>query len=282
MRIMITGAKGQLGLELERQLKSGMPECQLGLMERNNLDITDAKQVVETVRNTKPDMIINCAAYTNVDGCEDNEQEAFGVNALGARNLSAAAFDAGAKIIQVSTDYVFEGSVNTPLREYDEINPLSVYGKSKALGERLVRETNPRHFILRTAWLYGDGNNFVRTMLRLAREKASIEVVDDQYGTPTSCVDLAGCIISLMQTENYGTYHATCEGFCSWYQFARKIFEIEAIDATINRIDTKQSNRPAHRPGYSVLENFMLKLMGMNSFRSWETALEEYLKGDKK
>lgn len=280
MRAMITGSKGQLGSELVRQFMDSLPEYHVILKDRNDLDITDSKQVIKTVRNEEPHMIINCAAYTNVDGCESEEAEAFRVNGLGARNLSVAAFDIGAKIIQISTDYVFQGNGNIQLREYDAINPLSIYGKSKAFGEKLVEETNPRHFILRTAWLYGDGNNFVKTMLRLSREEKRIDVVDDQFGTPTSCVDLARCIINLMQTENYGTYHATCEGFCNWYEFARKIFEIKDMEVTLNRIDSRQLNRAAPRPGYAVLDNYMLKLLGMNTFRSWETALEEYLRGD--
>lgn len=280
MRIMLVGSKGQLGLELVRQLGKSLPECHVTQKDRHDMDITESKQVMEIVHNEKPDVIINCAAYTNVDACEEDETEAFKVNGLGARNLSAASFDIGAKIIQISTDYVFEGNGNIPLREYDNINPQSVYGKSKALGEKLVRETNPRHFILRTAWLYGDGNNFVRTMLRLSRDRHIIDVVDDQFGTPTSCFDLALCIINLMQTESYGTYHATCEGSCSWYEFASKIFEIKDMEVITNRIDTKKLNRAAPRPRYAVLENFMLKLLGINTFRSWETALEEFLKGD--
>ena len=275
MKILITGSRGQLGIELIRQLSSY--NYQLIETDVHNLDIANERQVYELVLKEKPEIIINCAAYTNVDGCEANEQAAFGVNAIGARNLSTAAFNAGAKIVQVSTDYVFDGTGNTPKREYDKTNPHSIYGISKELGEVLVRQTNPRHFILRTAWLYGEGNNFVRTMLKLAQEKPEINVVNDQFGSPTSTVDLAKCIINLLSTESYGTYHATCEGQCSWFDFARKIFELKGLNIKVNPITSEELSRPAPRPKYSVLDNFMLKLIGMNSFRTWEEAIEEYL-----
>ena len=275
MKILLTGSRGQLGIELIRQLNSY--NYQIIETDVHNLDISNEKKVYELVLKEKPEIIINCAAYTNVDGCEANDQAAFGVNAIGARNLSTAAFNVGAKIVQVSTDYVFDGTGNTPKREYDKTNPQSIYGISKELGEVLVRQTNPRHFILRTAWLYGEGNNFVRTMLKLAQEKPEINVVNDQLGSPTSTVDLARCIINIVRTESYGTYHATCEGQCSWYDFAKKIFELKGINIKVNPITSEELSRPAPRPKYSVLDNFMLKLIGMNSFRTWEEAIEEYL-----
>ena len=229
------------------------------------------------ITSEKPQVIINCAAYTNVDACEANENTAFTVNAVGARNLSAAAYHIGSKILQVSTDYVFDGSGYTPKREFDKTNPSSVYGRSKELGEILVRQTNPRHFIVRTAWLYGQGNNFVRTMLKLAIEKNEISVVNDQFGSPTSTVDLARSIINLVNTNSFGTYHGTCEGQCSWYDFAKRIFEIKGLDIKVIPITSEELNRPAPRPKYSVLDNFMLKLIGLNTFRNWEEAIKEYL-----
>lgn len=275
---MIAGSRGQLGLELARQLyNKGMYD--VIETDIHNLDITDCKAVYEAVRKIKPYTIINCAAFTNVDACETNEELAFQVNALGARNLAAAAYGENASILQVSTDYVFDGKVNVPRREHDTINPQSCYGNSKAFGEKFVRETNPRHYIVRTAWLYGEGVNFVRTMLKLANEKDAIDVVDDQIGSPTSTVDLASCITDLIDTEAYGTYHGTCEGACSWYDFAKRIFEIKGINILVNRISTEELNRPAKRPKYSVLDNYMLKLVNMNSFRYWEESLEEYFKG---
>jgi dTDP-4-dehydrorhamnose reductase len=277
MKILITGCKGQLGIELIRQLSEREDLYQIIPTDVHNLDITDIDSVKAFIRNECPNVVINCAAYTNVDGCETDEMNAFRVNAIGARNLSIAAYEVGAKIVQISTDYVYDGAGNFPLREYNLTNPQGVYGKSKALGEQLVLETNPRHYILRTAWLYGEGNNFVRTMLKLAETKEEISVVNDQFGSPTSTVDLAKSIIGLINTDNFGTYHATCEGSCNWYEFALKIFELKRINIKVNPITTEELNRPAPRPKFSVLDNFMLKLIGMNTFRNWEEALEEYL-----
>ena len=168
-------------------------------------------------------------------------------------------------------------TINTPLREYDPVNPLSVYGKSKALGEQLVMTTNPRYFIVRTAWLYGEGHNFVRTILKLAAERDELKVVNDQVGTPTSTVDLARCILDLIQTEHYGVYHGTCEGECTWYEFARRILALRGINKRVIPISTTELRLPAKRPAYSVLENFMLSMVGLDNFRKWEEALEEYL-----
>jgi dTDP-4-dehydrorhamnose reductase len=243
----------------------------------HNLNIACRQDVFNLAQHQKPDFIINCAAYTNVDGCESNENQAFSVNAIGAQNLSIAANKIGAGIMQISTDYVFDGRAYTPFREYDPVNPQNCYGRSKALGEALVRETNPRHYIVRTAWLYGNGNNFVRTMLRLAKSNKKVDVVGDQIGSPTNTADLAKCIINLLETELYGTYHATCEGECSWYTFAKRIFELKGIVINVNKITTDQLQRPAKRPRYTVLDNYMLKLIDLNTFRHWEDALEEYL-----
>lgn len=277
MRVLVTGSRGQLGTELIKQFNSLKGRPALIETDLHNLDIANQKEVLSMLTSEKPNVIINCAAYTNVDKCESDEFNAFKVNAIGAQNLSIGANKIRASIVQISTDYVFDGLGNTPKREYDETNPLSCYGKSKAFGEKLVREANPRHYILRTAWLYGDGNNFVKTMLRLAKEQKNISVVNDQYGSPTSTKDLATAIINLINTEHYGTYHATCEGECSWYDFAYKIFKLKGMDINLNSITTEELNRPAQRPKYAVLDNFMLKLIGMNSFRNWEEALIDYI-----
>jgi len=277
MKLLITGSRGQLGIEIIKQLKS-KEQIELIKTDVHNLDITDQNQVIALVKQQKPYAIINCAAYTNVDGCEANETDTFRVNAIGAQNLSVAAYSVGAKIVQVSTDYVFDGTGYTPKREYDKTNPQSVYGSSKELGELLVRQTNPKHFIIRTAWLYGEGNNFIRTMLKLSKDKTEINVVNDQIGSPTSTVDLVRCIIDLIATDSYGTYHATCEGQCSWYDFAKQIFKLKGINIKVNPITTEELDRPAARPKYSVLDNFMLRLIGLNTFRNWEEALEEYIK----
>lgn len=278
MKILITGCRGQLGLELSKQLRQSKEKYEIIETDLFNLNIEDPFSVDKVLNETRPDMVVNCAAYTDVDGCEKNEQKAFSVNALGARNLAGASNKIGAGILQVSTDYVFDCIEKTPRREYDAVNPQCCYGKSKYLGEILVRESNPRHFIIRTAWLYGEGKNFVRTMLRIAGERKEVNVVNDQFGSPTSTKDLAGAIINLVNTDYYGTYHATCEGECSWYDFARKIFELKGLSIDVKPISTEEFKSPVKRPRYSVLDNFMLKLVGMNSFPNWEEALEEYIR----
>ena len=240
-------------------------------------DITDLETVLDKVVSETPDVIINCAAYTDVDGCENNKDTAFKANALGAKNLAVAAEKVGAKIVHVSTDYIFDGKGEESYKEYDNPNPQTVYGQSKLLGEKFVQQFSSKLFIFRTAWLYGEGNNFVRTMLKLAEEHEELNVVNDQIGSPTSTVDLAKVIVDLMGTEHYGVYHATCEGQCSWYDFAKKIFEIKDVDVKVSPVSSDEFKRDAERPKYSVLDNYMLKLINKNNFRHWEESLKEYL-----
>ena len=276
MKILITGSKGQLGLELVKQLKiKGL--YKIIDTDRDELDIVDIDNVNEFILSSKPDVVINCAAHTAVDLCETDIENAYKINAIGPRNLAIACEKIGAKFVQVSTDYVFDGNIDRPYREDDNTCPNSIYGSSKLMGENFTKEFCSRHFIVRTAWLYGEGNNFVRTMLKLSETNKEINVVNDQFGSPTSTVDLAKAIIELIHTEHYGTYHGTCEGKCSWYDFAQKIFEISNIDIKVNPVTSEEYKRLAPRPAYSVLDNFMLKLVGLNSFRNWEDALIEYL-----
>lgn len=276
MKILITGSKGQLGLELVKQLKiKGL--YKIIDTDRDELDIVDIDNVNEFILSSKPDVVINCAAYTAVDLCETDIENAYKINAIGPRNLAIACEKVNAKFVQVSTDYVFDGNIDRPYREDDNTCPNSIYGSSKLMGENFTKEFCSRYFIVRTAWLYGDGNNFVRTMLKLSETNKEINVVNDQFGSPTSAVDLAKAIIELIHTEHYGTYHGTCEGKCSWYDFAQKIFEISNIEIKVNPVTSEEYKRPAPRPAYSVLDNFMLKLVGLNSFRNWEDALIEYL-----
>ena len=276
MKILITGSKGQLGLELVKQLKiKGL--YKIIDTDRDELDIVDIDNVNEFILSSKPDVVINCAAHTAVDLCETDIENAYKINAIGPRNLAIACEKVNAKFVQVSTDYVFDGNIDRPYREDDNTCPNSIYGSSKLMGENFTKEFCSRHFIVRTAWLYGDGNNFVRTMLKLSETNKEINVVNDQFGSPTSTVDLAKAIIELIHTEHYGTYHGTCEGKCSWYDFAQKIFEISNIDIKVNPVTSEEYKRLAPRPAYSVLDNFMLKLVGLNSFRNWEDALIEYL-----
>lgn len=282
MKILITGSNGQLGRELVNQLESinqivNQPRYLILSTAKNDLDISNQADVDNFISYNKPDIIINCASYTKVDACEDNIETAYKINALGARNLAIASKKVNAKIVHISTDYVFNGLSRHPYREDAKTEAISVYGKSKLMGEKFIEQFSHKYFILRTAWLYGDGNNFVKTMISISSENKEISVVDDQFGSPTSTVDLAKVIISLMETNSYGVYHATCEGECSWYDFARKIFELKNIDIKVNPIKSKDFKSKAQRPSYSVLDNFMLKLIGLNSFRKWEESIEEYL-----
>ena len=276
MKIVITGARGQLGTELINQLKY-IEGIDVIPIDREELNIIDINSVNEFLLNNKPDVVVNCAAHTAVDLCETDVENAYKINAVGPRNLAIVCEKIGAKLVQVSTDYVFDGNGTRPYREDDKTCPNSIYGTSKLMGENFVREFCSRYFIVRTAWLYGEGNNFVRTMLKLAETNKELNVVNDQFGSPTSTVDLAKAIIDLMTTEHYGVYHGTCEGQCSWYDLAKKIFEIKNIDIKVNPVTSEEFKRPAPRPAYSVLDNFMLKLVGLNSFRNWEESLKEYL-----
>ena len=282
MKILLTGSNGQLGLELQEQIKNLDKPCKLVATDYAALDITNYKQVKAELLLQKPDIVINCAAHTAVDQCEEDIENAYRINAIGPKNLAIACEEVGAKLVQVSTDYVFDGENPLPRREDDPTGPQSVYGSSKLLGEEHVKTFCKKHFIIRTAWLYGEGNNFVRTMLKLAETNKELNVVGDQFGSPTSTKDLAKVIIELMQTEYYGTFHGTCEGECSWYDFACKIFELQGIDIKVNKVTSEEFVRTAKRPKYSVLDNFMLKLYGLNSFRHWEEALKDYLDGEAK
>ena len=280
MKVLIIGAKGQLGRALVKQLKRDKETYHVTTATRETLDITNKETIDVYIHDLRPDIILNCAAYTAVDAAEENEEVAYAVNAQGPKYLAQVCEEIGAKFIQVSTDYVFDGIGTVHKREEDKINPQSVYGQTKYQGEEAARKYCTRHFILRTAWLYGEGNNFVRTMLKLAQTYSEINVVGDQFGTPTYTKDLAKVMIELMQTEYYGTYHATCEGSCSWYDFACEIFRVKHLDVKVNKITSKEFIRPAKRPPYAVLENAKLKDIGLNTFRPWQEALADYLEAD--
>lgn len=279
MKILITGYYGQLGRALAKQLEGSSYEV-FGFSSKE-LDIRSQGEVKQKVLSLRPDVIINCAAHTKVDLCEEDVENAYAINAIGAQNLAISAEDIGAKLVHISTDYVFDGENPVARREDDPVDPQGIYGKSKLYGEELVQRFCSRYFILRTAWLYGDGNNFVRTMLKLAKTQDKFTVVGDQFGSPTYTKDLAKVVLALIETEYYGLYHGTCQGECSWYDFACKIFEEMGLAVEVEKVTSEQFVRPAKRPKYSVLDNFMLRLRGLDSFRSWEEALKDYLKEDK-
>ncbi len=292
MKILITGANGQLGSELRKCFAEGKTE--LGPLpakllhatvlstDVDTLDITNRHEVAAYVRHHAPDAIISCAAYTNVDGCERDTDAAFAVNAVGARNLALAAEEIGAKLCHVSTDYVFSGDAKEPVSEYEQPAPRSVYGKTKLLGEDYVREFCRHYFIVRTAWLYGAvGNNFVKTMLRLAKKNGGVTVVDDQLGNPTNAADLAHAILQLLMTKEYGVYHCTCNGVCSWYEFAAEIIRLSGLPATVTPCSTEYyiehiAKQSALRPAYSALDHRMLRATVGDEMRDWKTALARF------
>ena len=214
-KILITGSQGQLGKALNKFYADNQ-EVQLINTDVGELDITNEEAVMEKVLSIHPDVIINCAAHTQVDKCEEEQDKAYLINAIGPKNLSEAANQVGAVIVHLSSDYVFDGAKNRPYVEGDKYNPQSIYGKTKLEGEEFVRKIAEKYYIVRTAWLYGDGHNFVNTMLKLAQTRESVKVVEDQYGTPTSVEEVVKVIDLLTASEKYGTYHATCEGKCNW------------------------------------------------------------------
>lgn len=288
MKVLITGAKGQLGSQIINIMSQGKSELgninqlygnvDLLVIGKNDLDICNLNEVKTYILNEKPDIVINTAAYTNVDACEENKDIAYKVNSIGARNIAMACEEVGGKLIHISTDYVFEGNGEEPYREYDLINPQSVYGKTKYIGEEYVKQFCSRYFIVRTAWLYGyNGNNFVKTIMRIANENLEIKVVNDQIGNPTNAEDLAHHILKLVFTEEYGVYHCTGEGECSWYDFACKIVEYAGIECKVNPCTTEEFPRPAKRPSYSSLDNMMLRCTIGNEMRNWEDALKGFI-----
>ena len=280
--ILIIGSNGQLGLQMQKALALRKIACRA--FDYPDIDISNRESMNALIESTAPDVVVNCAAYTQVDKAEEDEDNAYKINAIGPKNLAEACHMRHIKLVHISTDYVFSGEgikVNgspRPYLETDECIPCTVYGKTKLEGEQFVRRLHDQWFIFRTAWLYGEGNNFVRTMINLSEKNDRVRVVNDQIGSPTSTVDLAEAICALMDTEDYGLYHATCEGQCSWYDFARKIFEIKGNSTEVIPVSSEEFVRPAKRPAWSVLENANLKSIGKNVFRTWEDALAEYLK----
>ena len=288
MKLIITGCNGQLGKELIRQLTCKSSEigaipaayqhAKITAIDIEDLNIEKLQDAIEFVQKEAPDLIINCAAYTNVDGCETNQDSAFRANAIGPRNLAIAAQKAGAKLLQVSTDYVFPGDGTSPCTECEQPDPRSVYGKTKLAGENYVRAFCSRWFIVRTAWLYGyEGKNFVKTILRVAREKGAVRVVNDQLGNPTNAADLAHHILKIAATEEYGVYHCTGKGICSWYDFASGIVKYAGINAKVLPCTTEEYGSQTRRPAYSALDHAMLRATVGDEMREWEDALKYFM-----
>jgi dTDP-4-dehydrorhamnose reductase len=270
--IVVAGARGMLGRELLDSLGAGAR----GLT-RADMDITSPDSVRKVLLTLKPSVVINAIAYTKVDDCESNADLAFLVNGEGVKNLAEITAGIGAKLVQISTDYVFDGTKGSPYLENDPINPLSIYGKSKLAGEEFARG-NPDHLVVRTQWLYGlHGGNFVETMLRLAGEKDELSVVNDQTGAPTWTSDLCLAVRALLDNGCRGTYHAVNSGNCSWFDFAEAIFKEKGCKIKVKPISSDQLDRPAPRPAYSVLDCGRLTADTGLEMEHWQDALRKYL-----
>jgi dTDP-4-dehydrorhamnose reductase len=270
--ILVIGAHGMLGRDI--MVLAG---DQARGVDIDEIDITSLESTERIIRTLKPEIVINCAAYTDVDGCESNVEKAMQVNGEGVAHLAMATREIGARLVHVSTDYVFDGGKGSPYVEGDAPCPLGIYGESKLAGE-MNATFNPDHLIVRTQWLYGlHGKNFVETMLRLALEKDELAVVDDQIGSPTWTVDLAHAILALLKSDQRGVYHAANAGFCSWNEFAKAIFEESGLSVKVNGMTTDELNRPARRPLYSTLDCSKLEQDAGFRPQPWRSALKAYL-----
>lgn len=303
--IWITGAQGQVGSTLAHMLS----EMRLNLLltDREEVDVTDMEAVRSYAEMYRPDVIINCAGVCGVEFCEKNSDLAYKVNAIGARNLSVAARSVHAKLVQISTDDIFDGEADAPYNEFSVPAPKSIYGRSKMAGEEFVRTIASRHLIIRSSWVYGNGENYVTALLKKARETGEIQAPEDQFGSPTSAAELARAVCRLLDADAYGLYHVVCRGVCSRKTFAERILKLSGSSARVMGVGACRSKAPADgegdagaaeragadgsrcaeagapalesgRPAYAVLDNLMLRLDGIALPRDWESALEEYMR----
>lgn len=274
--VLITGILGQLGYDLSKELtKRGVKFIAPSLEE---LELTTEDGAKNFILDKKPDTVVHCAAYTAVDKAESEAELAITVNGMGTRWVAEACREIGAKMIYISTDYVFGGDGHTPYEIHDEKKPVNVYGRSKLLGEDAVSMILSKYFIVRTSWVFGiNGNNFIKTMLRLAETHKKLNVVNDQIGSPTYTVDLAKLLADMVETEKFGIYHATNEGFCSWAEFAREIFTQAGVNVEVDGIPTIEYPTPARRPFNSRLSKKSLDEAGFERLPTWQDALKRYL-----
>lgn len=273
MKVVVTGANGMLGKDLQRVFAGN----ELVALKREDLDITNLNDSLEILKRLQPDLVIHSAAYTDVDGSELDPEKAYAVNGLGTRNIAMSCEEVKCPIMYISSDYVFDGARSEPYNEWDATNPVNQYGLSKLMGENFVSTMTNKFYIIRTSWLYGkDGHNFVETMKKLFAERDEIDVVDDQRGCPTFTYDLALSLKELAG-RGYGTYHITNSSVCSWYEFAVEIASLSGSRTKIRTTTSDQFKRPAKRPAFSVLGNTMLRLEGMRELRHWKDALKEYM-----
>lgn len=283
MKIAIIGADGQLGTDLCKTLSNS----EVIPLTHNDIEITSMDSVRKALSHHKPEAIVNTAAFVRVDDCETEPDKAFQVNALGARNVAVVAQELGAKLVHISSNYVFGGEPEpkrSPYTEFDVPIPLNIYGKSKLAGENLVRHLCNKYFIVRTSSLFGiagamgKGGNFIETIIKLAKERDELRVVNDQVFSPTYTPDVAGKIARLIATEYYGIFHITNSGACSWYEFAREILKLARLKTPITPITSAEYTQKARRPNNSALDNYQLRLLGIAAMRSWQAALKDYMR----
>jgi dTDP-4-dehydrorhamnose reductase len=286
MKIAVIGANGQLGTDLCKVLQNQ----DVTALDIDEIDITNVDSVKKVFSNYHPDIIINTAAYVRVDDCERHKDTAYKVNAIGARNIAVIAQKVNAKLVFIGTDYIFGGESEPrliPYMEFDHPAPINIYGSSKLGGEDFVKHLCNRYFIVRVSGLFGvagssgKGGNFIETILKLAKERSELRVVDDQIFSPSYTVDVANIIAQLIKTENYGIYHVTNKEICSWYDFALEILSKTGLKTPVIPIKSDELNQQAKRPAYSVMDHYHLRLMGLDNLRSWQEALQDYLKQKK-
>ena len=276
MKVLVTGYNGQLGYDVVRRLEANGIECK-GTT-RNDLELTNKASVMEYINLYNPEVVVHCAAYTAVDKAEVERELCYDVNVNGTRYVAAACKEIGAKMVYISTDYVFDGKGNKPFEVTDAPNPINYYGQTKYEGEVEVQRILEKYFIIRTSWVFGlNGNNFVKTMLKLEKERKELKVVVDQMGSPTYTPDLARLIVDMILTERYGIYHATNEDYCSWYEFACEIFNLANYNIIVKPITTAQYPTKAVRPKNSRLSKQRLDMEGFEKLPNWKNALKKYL-----
>jgi dTDP-4-dehydrorhamnose reductase len=270
-KILLSGSGGQLGLELAGRLPERGHE--VVALYRAELDVADFEAVQGALEEHAPDLVVNAAAYTNVDGCEKETDLAYRVNALGPRNLAQLCRERGSDLLHVSTNYVFDGESERPYEPFDPPNPISTYGRTKLAGEEYVRQLTNRWYVVRSAGVYGRGYNFVRTMLRVAADRDVLKVKEDEFISPTYALDLAEGIIQVIEAGHYGLYHLTNSGSCSWYEFAKEIFDLAGVEVEVVPVPGSEYPLPAARPA-----NGVLSALGSPELRHWREALEDYLR----
>lgn len=276
MKVLVTGANGQLGYDVVKELQKQNIECYGAT--RQDFDIVDFEATKKFITNYMPDAVIHCAAYTAVDKAEDEQGLCYLVNASATENIAEICKKINVKMLYISTDYVFDGTKDDFYEVDDKPNPINVYGKTKLLGEQAVQKILDKYFIVRISWVFGEhGNNFVKTMLRLGKERKEISVVADQYGSPTYTADLAPLLVEMIKTDKYGVYHATNEGVCTWAEFAEEIFKIAGMDVKVNHITTAEYPTRAKRPINSRLSKKKLRQKSFKTFENWKETLKNFL-----